>query len=106
MQKLKLIEDKVAFRFLEDVDNSGFSGKTESGLLVKRSDDNQVNTPRWGTVLKCADDVTEVKEGDYILIEPLGWTTALEFEEISDDSFWITTEAKIMAVSDEEPKIL
>lgn len=106
MKNIKLIEDKIAFKFLEDTDGNGFSSTTEAGLIVQRQDDKQVNVPRWGVALKCADAVTEIKEGEYILIEPLGWTTSLELSEVYDEKFWVTTESKVMAVSDEEPKLL
>lgn len=106
MKNFKLIEKKIAFRFLEEVNNQGFTGKSESGIIVQRSDENQVNQARWAEALKCADSVTEVQEGDYILIEPLGWTNQLEITEVDEDKFWVTTEDRVMAVTDEEPKLV
>jgi hypothetical protein len=106
MENFNLIENKIAFQFVEEVSNQGFTGKSEGGIIVQRSDENQVNQPRWAKAIKCADAVTEVQEGDYILIEPLGWTNQLTVDEIDEDRFWVTTEDRVMAVSDEEPKIL
>lgn len=100
---IDLIENKIAFEFLEDITNGSFTNTTESGIIVQRDAPNQVKEARWGVVTKCARNVTEVEEGDYILMEPLGWTNRLEVDEVSDDAFWVTTEDRIMAVSKEAP---
>lgn len=104
LNNIELIEDKVAFKFLEEVDSAGFSGKSKSGIIVKQDEENQVNQARWGIVIQTAPSVTEVTEGEYILVEPLGWTSGLEIDESDEEKFWITTESRIMAVSDEAPK--
>lgn len=100
---LNLIEDKIAFKFLEDINNGSFSQTTSAGIIVQEKNENQLKKARWGVVIKCAPSVTEVEEGDTILIEPLGWTNSMEFNEIEEDEFWITTEDKIMAVSVDSP---
>lgn len=106
MDNLKLIENKVAFTFLEDSEHNGFSQTTASGIIVKQDEEQQVKQARWGEVVSCAPSVTEVAVGDYILIEPLGWTTALELEEVEIDKFWMTTEDRIMAVTSTEPSLI
>lgn len=106
MKQLKLIEDKIAFEFLEKTSSRGFSNETESGLIVQESEKNQLDRARWGKVLSCSPNVTEVEESQFILIEPMGWTPGIELDEVEEDVFWITTEGRIMAVSDTEPDLI
>jgi len=103
MESLALIEDKIAFTFLEDVSKEGFSNTTESGIIVKQKQENQINIPRWGKAIKCSPNVTDVNVGDYILIEPMGWTPGVELGDVNEDIFWLTTEAKVMVTSDDYP---
>lgn len=103
MENIHLIEDKIAFVFLENIGSRGFSNKTESGIIVQESEKNQLDRARWGKVINCSPNVTEVENSQFILIEPLGWTNSIKMDEFTEDEFWITTESKIMAVSDTEP---
>lgn len=105
MENVDLIEKKIAFEFLEDVDSTGFNNKTASGIIIQEQQKNQVDRPRWGRVLKCAHGVTEVAVSDFILVEPLGWTPAIELDETGSKKFWITTEDRIMAVGDAKPTL-
>lgn len=105
MKKVDLIENKIAFLFLENVNNKGFSGKTESGIIVQQSEQNQIDQARWGEVIKCSPEVSEIDEGQFILIEPMGWTPGIQLEELEEDTFWITTEDRIMAVADTKPDL-
>lgn len=106
MEKLTLLENKIAFEFLEDTTGSGFSTKTTAGIIVSQNEENQVDKARWGKVIKQAKSVTEVSTGDYILVEPMGWTLGLKLDEVEEETFWITTEDRIMAVTNKEPTLI
>lgn len=78
---------------------------TKSGIVL-RSDDGKSHgvKPRWGLVYKAGPEQTDVKEGQWILIEHGRWTRKIKI----DDGLGIKeiqrvdTEA-ILAVSDEKP---
>lgn len=98
-----LVGDKVAFEFLDDVSNNKFKTTTKAGIILAESAENQVGAARWGLVISTGPDVNELEVGDYILIEPLRWTTALEIDEYESE-FWITDQKSVMAVSNELPE--
>lgn len=106
MKNLTLLENKIAFEFLEDTGSSGFSAKSSAGIIVNQKEENQVGKARWGKVIKQAKSVTEVSTGDYILVEPMGWTLGLKLDEVEEETFWITTEDRIMAVTNKEPTLI
>jgi len=96
--KVSLFEDKIAFRFEEEIVNRGFVNKTESGLYVQEEHSKQLQHPRWGVVFQVGPDCFEVKEGDMILIESLMWTNGIDLEENKDEEFWITRERNVIAI--------
>lgn len=100
---ITLNKGAIAFKFLQDVELGKFHTRTESGIIVKEDEDKQMSEPRWGIALSVGDEVTDVKEGDYILITPLRWTTELEIDDYSE-KFWITDEKEVMLISDEKPQ--
>ena len=99
------VNTKILFQFVEDVQNSKFTGKTESGIIITERDDKQVKRNRWGKVLaKGPDVVEEIEDGSFILIEALGRTTTMELNEDSaGEKFWFTDHEKVFLVSDEPP---
>lgn len=101
------VNTKILFQFVEDVQNSKFTGKTDSGLVLIERDDNQVKRNRWGKVLAIGPDVVEeITVGSYVLIEALGWTTTMELNETNEgERFWFTEHEKILLVSEDEPVI-
>lgn len=98
--KVSLFEDKIAFRFEEEIANGGFVNKTESGLYVQEDHSKQIQQPRWGVVIQTGPDCTEVSEGDKILIENSMWTNAIDLEENKEEEFWITRERNVIAIQD------
>lgn len=99
MKELKVIEDGILFTFVEDIAGGTFDNKTNWGFTVKQKLED-VKKPRWAKALTIGPKVRDVKEGQYILIENLQWTTALTY---NDSRFWKTNESRVMAVSDECP---
>lgn len=72
-----------------DMEN-GYS-LTKSGLIIL--DDNGKDPgirPRWTTVYKVGSNVTDVKPGDYILVEHGRWTHIIEIEEPKEDGTFET----------------
>lgn len=79
--------------------------KTTSGIILK-SDDGKVHgiKPRWGQVYKVGPEQTDVKEGQWVLVEHGRWTRGMEI----DDGDGAKTIRKVdvnamLAVSDEPP---
>jgi len=98
--RVSLFEDKIAFRFEEDIENGGFVNKTESGLYIQEDHSEQIKQPRWGVVAQVGPDCTEVKEGDTILIENSMWTNGIDLEEDKSSQFWVTRERNVIAIKD------
>jgi len=103
-EDLELVGKKIAFEFLEDQSSNGFSNRTRGGIYYREETENQLDKGRWGRVLLIGPDVKEVSCGDYVLVEPLRWTTGLTVGE-SEEKFWMTEEKDIMAISDGYPEI-
>lgn len=62
-----------------DMDNGDHL--TKSGLII--TDDNGKDRgirPRWATVYRVGENVTDVKSGDHILVEHGRWTHIIEVE--------------------------
>lgn len=79
--------------------------KTASGLVI-RSDDGQSHgiKPRWGYVYKVGPDQTEIKEGQWILVEHGRWTRKVKINDGERErSIQKVDIQSILAVSDEAP---
>jgi co-chaperonin GroES (HSP10) len=98
--KIRAIQDDVI------VCNMDFGEMKTSSGIVLRSDDGQLHgiKPRWGRVYRVGPKQTEIKEGQWILIEHGRWTrkvkihdgeTELEIQKVDKEA--------ILAVSDETP---
>lgn len=97
---LKVLNDKIIFQFVEDISRGAFNNKTDWGFQFVQNAAADVKKPRWGLVLQTGPEVQDVKEGNYVLIEPLMWTLRLSYE---GTDFWYTQESKILALAEEEP---
>lgn len=80
--------------------------RTSSGLFIP-SDNGKTSGihPRWGRVWAVGPDQTDVKVGEWVLVEHGRWTRTVEFENDDGSTVevrMVDTEA-IMAVADEKP---
>ena len=79
---------------------------TKSGIILR--DDNGKSEgirPRWGQVWQVAENITDVKVGDWILCEHGRWTMSIEIkqEDGSKFKFQKIDPTGILMVSDEKP---
>ena len=98
--KIKAIRDWV---FVSDMDFGDMV--TKSGLIIK-SDDAKAHgiKPRWGSVYRVGPEQTDVKEGDWILIEHGRWTRAMYINDGERElKIHRVDVTGILAVSDEKP---
>jgi co-chaperonin GroES (HSP10) len=98
--KIRAIHDNV---IISDMDFGEM--KTESGIVI-RSDDGQSHgvKPRWGHVYKVGPTQTEIKEGQWILVEHGRWTRKVKINDGEKERSIQKVEVKsILAVSDEAP---
>lgn len=92
---LEPIRNNILFVFEDNVRSDGMFGEeTESGIIYKTHNDS-AGAPRWGTVLAVGPDVTEIENGDRILIEPLMWTEGFVHDGVK---IWQTNDEKVMAL--------
>ena len=96
---IEAIKNHIIFKFVEDVTQSRFVNSSEAGFIISSLDGNQTLYPRWGEVISAGPEATEVKAGDFILIEPCKWTLGYYVEKT--DRIWKTDEDCIIATSDE-----
>lgn len=99
MSELKPIKDSILFTFVQNTRDGYFRKETEWGFTISGSDYDSSKS-RWGLVEVVGPDCQHVKVGDYIMIEALKWTTAVEFER---KKYWRTAEAHVELISDERP---
>jgi hypothetical protein len=97
--EVKVLDDGILFKFIEDISNKSFDNKTEWGFVIKNKSED-LKTPRWAQALVIGPKVKYVEINDWILIENLQWTQALQYK---DETFWKTSEQKVMIVSKERP---
>jgi co-chaperonin GroES (HSP10) len=93
--KVTTLRNNILFRFNDKVKDGKFVEVTESGLYLGFQHIDSGKKAREATVLVVGPNVTDVKVGDTILIEPLQWT-----EEVSmgGEKFWLTTEDKVIGI--------
>lgn len=100
--KVRAINDDV---LITDMDFGEI--KTSSGIVL-RSDDAQAHgvKPRWGQVYKVGPKQTDVKVGQWILIEHGRWTRKMKIDDGDGVKEVQKVDLKgILAVSDETPTV-
>ena len=88
--------DKVVVRTDMDRRRAQFEETTESGFTISSYDEG-TKTPRWVIVKDIGPDVTDFKTGDKVLVEPLKWSDALEFE---GENIWYSDVEQVLAVEE------
>jgi len=92
--------NRILFRFIQDIGDGTFTNKTSWGLQIRNKIED-VKMSRWGIVEKVGPEVSDrITPGMYILIEPLMWTEGFKVNEVK---YWITSQDKLFATSEEEP---
>jgi hypothetical protein len=78
---------------------------TSSGIVIQ-SDDGKAHgiKPRWAKVYKVGTEVTDIKEGQWVLIEHSRWTRKIKIDDGQGEKEFQKVETKsIMMVADERP---
>ena len=98
--KIRALHDDV---IVKDMD---FGEMVTAGGIVVQSDNAKVHgiKPRWGQVYKVGPKQTDVKEGQWILIEHGRWTRKVTIDDGEGVKDFQKVETKsILAVADERP---
>jgi len=98
--KIRALHDDV---IVKDMD---FGEMVTAGGIVIQSDNAKVHgiKPRWGQVYKVGPEQTDVKEGQWILIEHGRWTRKIKIDDGEGPKEIQKVEVKsILAVADEKP---
>ena len=98
--KIRAIHDHVI------VTGMNFSERKLASGIILRSDDGQVHgiKPRWGQVYKIGPEQSDVKVGQWILVEHGRWTRKVRINDgDSEKDIWRVDSNAILAVSDEAP---
>ncbi len=97
---MKFLRDSIVFTFVQVSREGFFRNETNWGFKISGADID-AGKERWGLVSEVGPDVKYVKPGQYILIEPLKWTTGIEIE---NQTLWRTKEEFVVATSDIKPE--
>jgi co-chaperonin GroES (HSP10) len=100
MSTLRPLGNTILFTFLDATSGSAgkFTERTRGGLIIPQLQSTQKGE-RWGKVTHIGPDVEGIAVGEFILIEPMMWTTHEVFE---GEKVWKTNDTKVMAVTDDE----
>ncbi len=94
--KVTPIRNGIFFVFEDEVSKGVFSETTEWGFTLKHDPNTTVNRARWVRVIAVGHEVNDdIKVGSRVLIEPLKWTTELEFE---GKVFWKSDSDHVLAI--------
>lgn len=93
---IKPLGESFIFEFTDDSASGSFITNTKSGIIMTNQDTSTQSIPRWGQVLAVGKDVTMFAPGDYVLIEPLMWTT---YVKLHDRKYWKSDQSKVYAVT-------
>lgn len=100
---------KIQIRALHDdviICNMHFGEMITKSGIVLRSDDGKSHgvKPRWGKVYKVGPEQTDVKEGQWILIEHGRWTRKVKIDDGEGEKDIQKVDiTAILAISDEAP---
>lgn len=105
---VKAIRNHVIFQFeLKRIrttshgrERTQFQEETDWGFDIGATTqeyDKSSKEPQWAKVIEVGHEVTDVKIGDRILIEPLKWTIGIE---VDGKDFWRTDESCILLIDD------
>jgi co-chaperonin GroES (HSP10) len=98
---MEAVGNNIIFQFVDEVTSTRFKNTSASGLIISSEDGNQTASPRWAEVLAIGPNVKEVRNGDFILIEPGKWTFGFTLgDDRVADRFWKTDEDRVIAISD------
>jgi len=98
---LEAISNHILFEFADRIQGKDIYDRTQSGIIIAGTTADQQNKDRWGLVLAVGPDAaSEIKVGEYILIERLKWTNGVEVE---GKTYWKTDINQVLAVSEELP---
>lgn len=100
MSKISPIKDSILFEFCQTTKNGYFRNETQWGFELTGVDFDAAKA-RWGVAKHVGPDCKDVKVGDFIMIDALKWTTALEF---GSEKLWRTAEEHVMLTSDTKPE--
>ena len=91
------LKDGIIFQFYDDSTSTRFVNKTESGIAIAISANDQANVDRWGVVTEIGPDVKTARVGEAILIESGFWTPSFD---VNDVKFWKTAEQHVILTAD------
>lgn len=105
------LHDSFLFAFLQNQTGDGnFIEQTKSGIVIPgvgnrqaqghAAFDRSIKEGRWAMVLATGPECKEIKNGDFVCIEPNMWTNSVEHDGIKIRK---SDESKVMAISKERP---
>ena len=98
--KIRALHDDVIITDME------FGDMTTSAGIIVKSDNGKVHgvKPRWGRVYCVGPEQTEIKVGDWIMVEHGRWTRGMKIDDGNGEKVIQKVEVKsIMMISDEKP---
>lgn len=98
--KLRPVKNVILFTFLDETSGAAghFTERTKSLIIVPKLSSTQ-RQERWVKVQAIGPDVADIKVGDLLLLQALGWTRSEKFE---GEKIWMTNDTKVLLVTNDE----
>jgi len=100
LSKLRPLGNAVLFQFLDDTggEKGQFVERTRSGIILPTMKSEQ-KRERWARVVAAGPEALNISTGNFIMIEPLMWTSNEVFD---GQKIWKTDSTKILMVTSDE----
>jgi len=101
--KLKALTNKILCKEMEKGEQ-----RSRGGIILPDDDISESGIrPRWMQVFSVGPDVTDIKEGQWIMVEHGRWTHGMILRNDNNKEFtiWAAEEESVLLVADEKPEI-
>lgn len=101
--KFRALTNKILCHYIEK------GQQTTSGGILLLDDDNSEGgiRPRWMQVYSVGPEVTDIEEGQWVMVEHGRWTHGMILRDENGEEFtlWGAEEESILLISDSEPGV-
>lgn len=93
-QRLEPLQGNIIFQFLDEISGTKreFRARSTLGGISLVTYQNEQKQPRWGVVVAVSEE-SDLKPGDYILIQGLMWSNGTTFSGVD---VWKTDEHQVL----------
>lgn len=96
--KLKPLNDKILFKFMDDIKHGFFTEKHDSGIIIDLGQNHKHSSEvsRLCQVVAIGPKVVNIDVGDIVVVEALKWTT--KYPVSSKMVVWMTEQQYVLGI--------